>query len=91
MCVEAGAARELSLCAAEKFRTIPVAAPELFGRQFCFWTDTSALPNAGCCDDARRNKFAQCADCFGPSCATKYTPLRAWQLQDQLCFSDPCT
>ena len=83
-CVDVGFARELSLCTAEKFRHIPVAAPELFGRQFCFWTDTSRNPGL------EPNKFAECAVCYGSSCTSNHEPLRAWQLQDRQCFRFPC-
>ena len=83
-CLDVGLAREISLCSAEKFRNIPVAAPELFGRQFCFWTDTSRTPGLD------ENKFAQCAVCYGPSCTANHEPLRAWQLEDRACFSYPC-
>ena len=77
-CLDVGLAREISLCSAEKFRNIPVAAPELFGFQFCFWTDTSRTPGLD------ENKFAQCAVCYGPSCTANYEPLRAWQLEDRV-------
>jgi len=83
-CADMGLARELSLCTAEKFRNIPVAAPELFGHQFCFWTDTSKNPGL------EENKFAQCAVCYGPSCTSNHEPLRAWKIQDVMCYSYPC-
>ena len=83
-CVDVGLVREISLCTAEKFRRIPVAAPELFGHQFCFWTDTSR--NLG----LDTNKFAECAVCYGPSCTSRHEPLRAWQLEDRVCFRYPC-
>ena len=83
-CTDMGLMRELSLCTAEKFRNIPVAAPALFGHQFCFWTDTSK--NAG----LEENKFAQCAVCHGPSCTSNHEPLRAWQIEDVMCYSYPC-
>jgi len=83
-CADMGLAREIALCTAEKFRNIPVAAPELFGRQFCFWTDTSKTPGL------EENKFAQCAVCHGPSCTANHEPLRAWQLEDRVCYSYPC-
>jgi hypothetical protein len=83
-CMDVGLTREISLCSAEKFRTIPVAAPELFGRHFCFWTDTSKNPGL------EEHKFAQCAVCQGPSCTAKNEPLRAWQLEDRVCYRFPC-
>ena len=83
-CADMGLAREIALCTAEKFRNILVAAPELFGRQFCFWTDTSKTPGL------EENKFAQCAVCHGPSCTANHEPLRAWQLKDRVCYSFPC-
>mmetsp|Transcript_4926 Transcript_4926/g.11889 ORF Transcript_4926/g.11889 Transcript_4926/m.11889 type:complete len:1303 (-) Transcript_4926:66-3974(-) len=83
-CIEAGLVRELSLCAAEKFRYIPVADPALFGRQFCFWTETSDTPGF------QENKFATCSSCSGRSCTTENTPVLAWQLQDRVCLAHPC-
>jgi len=69
MCVDAGLAREMALCAEERIEGSQGELP------FCFWTDVTRAPAEA------ENKFRQCASCSGGSCTTSFPPLRSWRIR----------